>query len=109
MGTVSPLNPFSLSNHLGAGFQVVDHAVCYGDMPRYIIYRNGHPTCQQRVLQPDTHEQQSLPVDAFDTVNQHLERGFVGYAVTRTEDKKYLLQMALPGSIVSDIDQMFRA
>lgn len=39
-GTVSPRNPFSLGNHLGAGFMVKGVARKYGGMDRLLIYRD---------------------------------------------------------------------
>jgi hypothetical protein len=40
MGTVSPMNPYSLVNHLRAGFFVKALALKYGGMMRYIIHRD---------------------------------------------------------------------
>jgi len=39
MGTVSPMNPYSLVNHLGAGFFVKALTLKYGGMIRYIIHK----------------------------------------------------------------------
>ena len=107
MGTVSPLNPYSLGNHLGAGFQVIGKAVCYGDMQRYIIHRKGHPTSRQRLCNPETQEIKSCPVDAFSEVGEHLEKGYVGFAVQRTSEGKYLLQMAPRNAVTSDTNRAF--
>ncbi|WP_297018938.1 GNAT family N-acetyltransferase [Thalassospira sp.] len=108
MGTVSPLNPYSLGNHLGAGFQVIGHAVCYGDMQRYIIHRKGHPTSLQRPRNPEDKELISCPVDAFFEVSEHLAHGYIGFAVQRTSSGKYLLQMALRDTVTSDTNRAFR-
>ncbi|MCC9620375.1 hypothetical protein LPB41_01615 [Thalassospira sp. MA62] len=108
MGTVSPLNPYSLGNHLGAGFQVIGHAICYGDMPRYIIYRNGYPTTHQRLIAPDQPEH-CLPVSAFDQAKDILAQGYIGYAVERTQSRQYLLHFARPNNVTADHDQVFDA
>ncbi|NIZ03760.1 GNAT family N-acetyltransferase [Thalassospira lucentensis] len=105
MGTVSPLNPYSLGNHLRTGFRVKAHAICYGDMRRYIIHRDGIPTTNHRVVD-GSDRVVKCPVDDFETVNRYLDQGLVGFDVHRTEEKNYELLMASPDSIVSDTDQV---
>ena len=108
MGTVSPLNPYSLGNHLDAGFQVIGQAVCYGDMQRYIIHRKGHPTSCQRLSNSETQKIKSCQVDAFSEVGEHLAQGYVGFAVQRASDGEYLLQMASRNTVTSDTYRAFR-
>lgn len=79
MGTVSPLNPYSLMNHLAAGFHIVNFTKRYGGMDRLIIYRKGLTHKMQAF------DQQHL-IDLKDrhAIKEGLDQGFVGTELVKT-------------------------
>lgn len=84
MGTVSPLNPYSLDNHLHAGFEIVNFAVKYNGMDRLIIHkdaRNTKTSC--KLLYTD---EKLIPLNARNEIQELLEVGYRGHKVVKETD-----------------------
>ncbi len=78
MGTVSPLNPYSLMNHLGAGFRVVNFAKRYGGLDRLIIYRDGRNETAQVPK-----ESFLIALDDREAIKAELKKGYIGLDVVK--------------------------
>lgn len=81
-GTVSPLNPYSLANHLAQGMTIRKLVTKYGGMDRYIIHRHYH----ERFIPPHTMTGAKYR-RCFDTAGQKLllDKGYWGIGLRRTE------------------------
>ncbi len=81
-GTVSPLNPYSLRNHLLAGFRVVAYSHKYGGHERLIIHRD----FRARPRPADTARAHPCPL--ADTAAQRalLADGWLGFATAQAAD-----------------------
>ncbi|MDV7340351.1 hypothetical protein RYZ26_12170 [Terasakiella sp. A23] len=84
-GTVSPLNPYSLMNHLSAGFEVVDFTKRYGGMDRLIIYRNGL-TKEERVYK----QFHMVNLDDRQRIKTDLQNGYIGTEVIKDDHAYHL-------------------
>lgn len=79
MGTVSPSNPYSLHNHLSAGFEVVGFEQKYGGVDRLIIYRNATMT----VPETDNWDEQVALSDR-EILKKRVKQGLVGTKLEKT-------------------------
>lgn len=96
-GTVSPRNPYSLSNHFADGMAIRKLGLKYGGMDRYIIYRrHGHRhmvTSQARACL-----QQRLCLDIAGQ-KELLAKGYWGVEATKAENGEWCVGY-VPGHMV---------
>lgn len=92
MGTVSPYNPYSLGNHLSAGFSVVNFAVKYETMDRLIIYRDAHKPYLET-----TDREMSVDLLDIQSLKSYLKQGFIGKSLEKTKEG-YILWLSSASS-----------
>ena len=87
LGTVSPLNPVSLSNFLGFGCRVKNFMIKYTDMQRFIIHRD-----LRDAVAPELDPASLVDVPLSD-IQRHrvlLKQGFQGFRVVPGADEAHL-------------------
>jgi hypothetical protein len=83
-GTVSPRNPYSLSNHIAGGMTVRKLVQKYGGMDRYVIYRD----YQRGLTLLPKASASEIRCECLDIQKQKdlLADGYWGVAIAKTED-----------------------
>jgi len=97
-GTVSPRNPYSLTNHFAGGFVIRKLVTKYGGMDRYIIHRDFR---RQRLLSPAAlAAAETRPCLDIESQKKLLAAGYWGVAVNMTEGDSWQVTY-VPGSKVT--------
>jgi ribosomal protein S18 acetylase RimI-like enzyme len=78
--TVSPKNAISIQNHFASGFVVTGLKVKYGDLLRYIMYKN--------IFRTFAPEPEVVGIESTDTDGQKMliDRGFAGFKIQVRND-----------------------
>ncbi len=87
LGTVSPLNPVSLSNFLGFGCRVKKFVIKYNDMQRFIIHRDLRDEIAPEF---DPATLADIPLGDIERHKALLRQGFHGYRVVPGVDEAHL-------------------
>ncbi|MEI8396415.1 MAG: hypothetical protein WCF85_16905 [Rhodospirillaceae bacterium] len=96
-GTVSPLNPYSLGNHLAQGMTIRKLVTKYEGMDRYIIHRHYH----ERLLPPSTMTSATYRSCQDIAGQKHLlDKGYWGIGLRRTESRDWEVAYVPSSSII---------
>lgn len=81
MGTVSPSNPYSLQNHLSAGFEAIGFEQKYGGVDRLIIYRDGRMSSSG-----SDHCDEQVALTDREVLKKRIKQGLVGTKLEKTDN-----------------------